>query len=263
MVRLTSELGISPNATRAALCRLGKQGWLDREEREDGSYYVLNDLGRERLEEVHPRIFSLRHGSWDGRWTILTYSVPERLARYRDRLRRELTFLGYGPMTPSTWISPNPLVEVTLRHLSLRKLDQYVHLFRAQESSLHAPASLIKRCYRLDTIQHKYARFIRTWKSYRKLIKAASRPSDSECFVAKIRLLYDFGDFLYLDPFLPAELLPSDWLGYDAWRLFRDTYLLLMEPALNFFEDCCNGMLDSSGRITGRQRALTKTPSEI
>jgi len=262
LVRLTSALGISPNATRAALCRLTKDGWVQRTTDEEYTLYVLTPMGRERLEEIHPRLFSPRHGTWDGMWTILTYSVPERLARSRDRLRRELTFLGYGSMTPATWISPNPLVDVTLRHLSLRSLDQYVHLFRARQASLQPASLLMKRCYNLNAVQHHYAKFIKNWRGYREKI-ASNRLSNDQCFVAKIRLLYDFGDFLYLDPFLPAELLPPQWLGYEAWRLFRDSYLLLMEPALAFFESCYEGPSHNGSKMAGRLRAMEHTPSEL
>ncbi len=264
MLRLTSELGIAPSATRAALCRLAKPGWLQRTFEGNRTFYALTPVGRERLEEVRPRMFSPRRATWDGQWTILTYSVPERLGQHRDRLRRELTFLGFGSMTPATWISPNPVVEVTLRHLSLRNLDQYVHLFRARQVSAQTQSALIKRCYNLDAVQRHYGRFIKSWRGYREKISGANRPSDDKCFVAKMRLVYDFGDFLYLDPFLPSELLPQGWLGYEAWRLFRDSYLLLLEPALAFFESCFEGPTRSAQeQRESRLRALDQTPAEV
>lgn len=261
LLRLTSELGISPSAARAALCRLTKQGWLQRNADDHSTFYLLTPLGRERLEEVRPKMFSPRHATWDGQWTVLTYSVPERLGRHRDRLRRELTFLGFGSMTPATWISPNPLVDIALRHLSLRNLDQYVHVFRARQVGAQTHSSLIKRCYDLDAVQRRYSRFIKSWRGYRETIAGANRPGDNVCFVAKMRLVYDFGDFLYLDPFLPTELLPQGWLGYDAWRLFRDSYMLLMEPALAFFESCFEGPARTiQEQREGRLRALDQSP---
>jgi phenylacetic acid degradation operon negative regulatory protein len=263
MLRLTSALDISPNATRAALCRLVKQGWLQRNKIDGRALYLLTPVGRERLEEVRPRIFSSRHGTWDGQWTVLTYSVPERLGRHRDRLRRELTFLGFGSMTPSTWISPNPLVEITLRHLSLRNLEGYVHLFRARQASSQPHNLLVERCYNLDAIQRHYVRFIKNWRGQREKFTAANRPNESACFVAKMRLVYDFADFVYLDPFLPSELLPQGWLGYEAWRIFRDCYLLLAEPALAFFESCFQGPPRSAREEReGRIHALSQTPAE-
>jgi DNA-binding transcriptional regulator PaaX len=79
-----------------------------------------------------------------------------------------------------------------------------------------------------------------------------------------MRLLYGFGDFLYLDPFLPSELLPANWLGYDAWRLFRDAYLSLMEPALAYFESCFEGPVRTAQeQRESRLRALDQTPTEI
>jgi DNA-binding transcriptional regulator PaaX len=76
-----------------------------------------------------------------------------------------------------------------------------------------------------------------------------------------MRLVYEFGDFLYLDPFLPPELLPQGWLGYDAWQLFRDSYLLLMEPALAFFESCFEGpSRTAQEQREGRLRTLEQTP---
>lgn len=264
ILRFTSELGISPTAARAAICRLVKQGWLQRATSDKQTFYALTPVGRERLEEIRLRVFSPPHGTWDGQWTILTYSVPERLGHHRDRLRRELTFLGFGSITPGTWISPNALVDVTLRHLSLRKLDQYVHLFRARQASHQPDSALIMRCYNLDAVQRRYGLFIKNWRGYREKISAASRPSDSVCFVAKMRLLYDFGDFLYLDPFLPSELLPQGWLGLDAWRLFRDSYLLLVEPALAFFESCFEGLPRTTReQREGRLRALDQTPVQV
>ena len=264
ILRFTSELGISSNASRAAICRLAKQGWLERVAADRQIFYALTPVGRERLEEIRPRIFSSRHGTWDGQWTILTYSVPERLSHHRDRLRRELTFLGFGSITRGTWISPNMLVEPTLRHLSLRSLDQYVHLFRARQVSSQSHSILIKRCYNLGAVHRRYGRFIKYWRGYRVRMSATNLPSNRDCFVAKMRLLYDFGDFLYLDPFLPAELLPSDWLGYDAWRLFRDSYLYLVEPALAFFESRFEGPARTpKEQLESRMQALDQTPAQV
>jgi phenylacetic acid degradation operon negative regulatory protein len=113
-------------------------------------------------------------------------------------------------------------------------------------------------------VQRHYAQFIKTWRGYRKTIVAPSDPSYSTCFVAKMRLLYGFGDFLYLDPFLPSELLPAGWLGYEAWRLFRDAYLSLMEPALAYFESCFEGPVRTAQeQRESRLRALDQTPTEM
>ena len=53
------------------------------------------------------------------------------------------------------------MVEVTMRHLSLRNLDQYVHLFRARQVSAQTHSALIKHCYNLELCNGTMASFIK------------------------------------------------------------------------------------------------------
>lgn len=245
LLRLCEELGFTAVAVRAALCRLSQQGWLERSTFQKQSYYSLTTMGTERVEEAAPRIFSPHASTWDGQWTILIYSLPERLRHYREQLRRELIWLGYGSLTPATWIIPKPVVDLTLRHLALRRLDKYVNLFRAWHVNSLANTELVKECWDLDAVQGRYREFITTWEpllcAYQTSFNSGNPPEEKLCFASKMRLLHEYGRFLYLDPGLPAELLPEGWLASDAWRVFRDCYFLLAERALNFFEENFQG----------------------
>jgi len=240
LLRLCEELGFTAVAVRAALCRLSQQGWLERTTVNKQSYYSLTRMGRTRVDEATPRIFSPHVENWDGQWTILTYSLPERLRELRERLRRELIWLGFGALTPATWIIPKPVVEVTVRHLSERRLDKYVNLFRARHVNSLANAELTKKCWDLEAVQARYRDFIKTWeplwRSYQVSFNAGDPPAESVCFASKMRLLHEYGRFLYIDPRFPIELLPSGWLANPAWGVFRDCYFLLAERALKFFE---------------------------
>ncbi len=240
LLRLCGELGCSAVAVRAALCRLSQQGWLERTTRQKQSFYSLTEIGRERVEETAPRIFAPHVEKWDGQWTILTYSLPEKLRQHRERLRRELIWLGFGSLTPATWIIPKPVVELTLRHLAARRLDKYVNLFRARHVNALANPELIQKCWDLDAVQVRYRDFIKTWepvwRSDQVSFNAGQPPAENVCFAAKMRLLHEYGRFLYVDPGLPSELLPEGWVANDAWRVFRDCYFLLAERALSFFE---------------------------
>lgn len=245
LLDLCKELGFSGVAIRAALCRLSQQGWLDRTRENKQSFYALTAMGRDRVEEAAPRIFTPLTEKWDGQWTILTYSLPERLRAQRERLRRELIWLGYGPLTPATWIIPKPAAELTTKHLLARSLDKGVHLFRARHINSLANAELVKNCWDLAAVQKQYRSFIDRWnpqwRSYQQKFNSGKPVPDNLCFSAKMRLLHEYGRFLYLDPRLPWELLPKDWLAEPAWRIFRDCYHLLAEGALRYFENGFQG----------------------
>lgn len=246
LLRLCQELGFTAVAVRAALCRLSQQGWLERVTVAKQSFYSLTQMGRERVQEAAPRIFSPHVDTWDGQWTILTYSLPEKLRERRERLRRELIWLGYGPLTPATWIIPKPVVELTLRHLTERRLDRHVNLFRARHINSLANSKLVEQCWNLEVVQGRYRSFIKDWnpiwRSFQSHFNAGKPPDESVCFTSKMRLLHEYGRFLYVDPGLPSELLPKVWLANDAWRVFRDCYHLLAERALNFFEGNFQGL---------------------
>jgi phenylacetic acid degradation operon negative regulatory protein len=262
LLRLGKELGLTTTAMRAALCRLCQQGWLESKLVEKQSFYALTTMGRERVEEAAPRIFTPHAEQWDGQWTILTYSVPEKLRAYRDRLRRELTWLGFGQLLPSVWITPRPVVDLAQRHLAMRDLGQYVHLFRARHVSTLAHTELIKKCWDLEAVQSQYAKFIGhwepSWKTYQSRFNSGDPPAESRCFADKMRLLHEYGKFLHIDPGLPSELLPEAWLGATAWRVFREYYLLLAERALNFFEANFQGLPQAGPVRPGRQKVLER-----
>lgn len=261
LLRLCEELGFTSVAVRAALCRLSQQGWLERGIYQKHSYYSLSVAGRERVEEAAPRIFRAQPEKWDGQWIILTYSLPEKLRHLREQLRRELIWLGYGSLTPATWIIPKPIVELTLRHLALRRLDKYVSLFRARHINSLANAELVRQSWDLGGVQKRYREFIRTWeplwRSYQSRINSGNPPAENVCFVSKMRLFHQFSRFLYVDPGLPLELLPEGWLAGEAWCVFRNTYFLLSERALNFFESKFEGPPHTQAeQREGRQKAM-------
>lgn len=261
LLALGAELGLSTTAMRAALCRLCGQGWLKASTWEKQRFYSLTAMGRERVEEAAPRIFAPDVERWDGQWTILTYSLPEKLRSQRDRMRRELNWLGYGLLLPSVWISPRSIVDVTLRHLKQRKLDGFVQLFRARHVTAAVDDDIVSRCWDLQYARKCYAQFVRRWepewRRFQATLGNGLGPAENLCFASNMQLLHDYGKFLHIDPRLPSELLPPQWPGTSAFRLFRDCHLLLAERALNFFEHYFHGPPQSKRQLhEGRQRAL-------
>jgi phenylacetic acid degradation operon negative regulatory protein len=49
-------------------------------------------------------------------------------------------------------------------------------------------------------------------------------------------LVHEYRSFPYVDPNLPPELLPADWPGDEAVRLFQ-TYASMLAPAANQYVD--------------------------
>src|SRR5207237_8361257 len=73
------------------------------------SYYALSGRGQERIDEAAQRIFKLHPERWDGRWRILVVG-GERDPKQRERLRRELAWMGFAAPSRGAYLSPNDLL---------------------------------------------------------------------------------------------------------------------------------------------------------
>ena len=66
-------------------------------------------------------------------------------------------------------------------------------------------------------------------------------PGEREAFAGDVRVLTDWRRLPYLDPGLPAELLPEGWVGIRAADLFFALRALLEEPARTYVKSAING----------------------
>lgn len=240
LIALMGALGFSPQAVRAALARMVRQAWLQRRRVGRRSFYALTPRGRLRVEHGTSRVYTLDHRPWDGRWRIFVYAVPERQRSLRDRLRRELAWLGMGPLAGGIWVSPYDLHEHLAAFVQAHGLDPYVAEFVGTHLGPAADRELVARCWDLPAIARWHEQFVADYRprleALRQRLAGGEGLTDRAAFVEKIHLVHEYRKALYVDPWLPAELLPADWRGRDSARLFFDYYRLLDPPATRFFE---------------------------
>jgi phenylacetic acid degradation operon negative regulatory protein len=236
LATLMAPFGVSESAMRQAVSRTVRQGWLQSRRAAGRSSYFLTPDGQSRIEEASKRVYHPEERPWDGVWRVLAYSVPEGLRERRDELRRELVWTGFGALAPGLWISPNPLEEAALNLIRRYELASYVHMFRSTYLGPHSAQELVATCWNLDGIAAHYQRFIEEWLP--RLQEQADRVTldDVGCYVERLSLVHAYRKFLFVDPGLPAELLPSEWLGDDARRLFQMYYALLAPGAHGYLD---------------------------
>jgi len=114
-----------------------------------------------------------------------------------------------------------------------------VNLFHADHVGTEDHESLVKKCWDLHEINERYAQFIEQYSQKYIIHKNKinkNEMSDGDCFVEKALLVHEYRKFLFIDPSLPSELLPSKWLGDSATDLFKEYNEILSTPARRFFE---------------------------
>src|SRR5262249_21990215 len=185
--------------------------------------YSLTARSWQLLDEGRPRIFQRGARPSDGQWCLLLYSVPEAERAVRERLRKALASLRFRPLAPSTWLSPYDQTARLDALLAEQGLAGRAHVFFARSRSTAEDRALVERCWDLAALDHRYAAFLATYAPRLSVYQAGALP-DEQCFVERVRLVDDYRRFPFLDPDLPAPLLPPAWRGPAAHEVFVAPY---------------------------------------
>jgi phenylacetic acid degradation operon negative regulatory protein len=229
LVRLLAPLGIQAPAVRTAVSRMVRQGWLTAVKLPAGAGYALTPRAVRRLDEAAERIYRTSRHGWDGSWHLLVVSPPTGRSD-RERLHAQLHFLGYGTIGGATWISPRPAPE-----LDVTLVDASARAERFTAAHDGDSQALIARAWDLDGLARAYARFL---DEAALLLADVDASTDVGAFAARSQLVHRWRKFLFVDPGLPAALLPPDWPGSKAAAWFDAEAERLLPAARRFVDGC-------------------------
>jgi len=264
LIALMAEMGFRGSAVRAAVSRMMRQGWLTALRAGRASYYALTPRGDARIEEAARRIFKLHPERWDGLWRIAVLPSGAGMRREsRAALRRELEWMGFAVLARGVYVTPNDLLEHIPALVERHGLAAAAEMFAARLAGPEEAAAFAARHWDLPGIDNAYAAFVGAWRPRLNNWRAAAARAggvpdlpDGAAFREKTRLVHEFRKFLFVDPGLPADVLPERWTGTEARGLFSAAYHLLAEPALRFFEAQYRPAPGREGDVPeGRRRA--------
>lgn len=230
LITAMHEFGISERLVRTSVFRLAQDGWLQSKQVGRRSYYSLTEEGRERFERATRKIYGGPASAWDGEWTTVLMSGVAPATR--DIVRKELGWLGFGPLSPNVLAHPVP--DMTGLDRALERLglaDDLVVMTGRTVRNEPGMRALVQDSWNLGDIDERYANFV---ERFRPLIKAHGKDanvSTKSAFLVRTLLIQEYRKVLLRDPQLPAELLPADWHGTAAYQLCRNLYQVVYAPA--------------------------------
>jgi phenylacetic acid degradation operon negative regulatory protein len=230
LIRLAGELGVDESAVRSSVSRLKQRGVLEPARRGAAAGYALSARGREILAEGDQRIFGTPRARQADGWLLAVFSVPEPERRRRHALRSRLTWLGFGTVAAGVWIAPGHLADETAEVLERSGLSGYVTLFQAGYLAFGEVREQVGRWWDLGRLQDHYQAFLDSAGPVLARWDQAAPPA-GEAFADYVRTLTAWRRLPFLDPGLPAQLLPPDWNGLRADAAFAALRERLAEPA--------------------------------
>ncbi|MGO8960211.1 MAG: PaaX family transcriptional regulator C-terminal domain-containing protein [Streptosporangiaceae bacterium] len=230
LIRLMAELDVDQPAVRSAISRLKRRGLLEPRREAGAAGYGLSPRGSQILAEGDRRIFERPRASAEDGWVLAVFSVPEQHRARRHTLRSRLAWLGFGTVAAGVWIAPAQVAAEVRDVLAADGLSDYVTLFTAGYLAFGDVRQQVARWWDLNRLEQLYQAFIDATAPV--LDGWDGRPGDpSQAYADYARVLTAWRRLPFLDPGLPAELLPGDWHGARAATLFGELRGRLSGPA--------------------------------
>lgn len=189
-----------------AVGRLLEAGEIDKMEKDGQPCFRVTPRGFRSLQEIIP-VARLRQ-RWDGRFRVVVFDVAEKQKKDREFVRGKLKSLGFVMLQESVWVSPFAVEKSLVSYFEQFRIAGEVLVLRA-EILAGDLRHLARRAWHLDELEEGYRELIESWEDL-----AKKTPGEAG------RWELHYLDLLARDPLLPVSLLPEDWIGEKAKRIY-------------------------------------------
>ncbi|MFB4317061.1 PaaX family transcriptional regulator C-terminal domain-containing protein [Actinomadura sp. 21ATH] len=219
-IEVFGNLGVGEHAIRSTLTRMVRRGLLARYREGRRMHFGLTARSERILLDGEARVW--RRGAvnadWDGRWTVLSFSMPESWQRQRHDLRSRLLWAGFGPLGNGTWIAPArvDVGEVIAPGGEDRGLRGRVKVFHGTAEAPTDVAAMIGDAFDLDGLSSGYRAFLGRWD------RPDPMPDAPDDLARFLWMMTEWLGLVRVDPRLPVEHLPPDWPALRAQEVLHE-----------------------------------------
>lgn len=193
---------LNSQTLKRALTAALEKGWINKN-------LEITSRGQKRLESVLPKYE--KKSKWNGKWYITAYDIPEKKKWLRDILRENLERLKFALLHKSLYVSPYNFLGDVEEIVKKYNLSPYVLLAVSNKLGREPSRDLAERIWKLNEINEDYEKYLKEVKAKKLSRKEA---------------IFRYLVILNRDPQLPVDLLPDDWKGEEAHKIYRRTLLL-------------------------------------
>lgn len=199
-----------------------KTGNIEKIEKNGEAYLRLTSQGNQKLKRDFP-LLSMQQKPWDKKWRIVAFDIREEEKNIRDGLRNKLKELGFGMLQESVFITPHDIAQDFAEFVENLGISDSVYVLEVSQVVVGDKKELARNLWNLDKLNDEYKEIIEKLESVF-LIKTRGRVKQLNNEISKsvIEIKRDYLKTLLRDPFLPKELLPSDWKGDEAKKLIKN-----------------------------------------
>jgi DNA-binding transcriptional regulator PaaX len=192
-------LAANDRGVRRALARAVVHGEVIKSK---GNKYQVSSRGRQRVRDLRPYLFKR---TWDKKWRMVVFDVPERYRGIRTVLRRFLLSMGFTAWQRSIWITPFDVSLEVREFIKASSLGKMAYLLEVNKVVGVDSAEVALRAWKLKKLSQDYVDFAQACIKCKRVTSNIQRK---------------FVNFLTDDPFLPAGLLGKVFARNEAMRVY-------------------------------------------
>ncbi|OZM76076.1 PaaX family transcriptional regulator C-terminal domain-containing protein [Pseudonocardia sp. MH-G8] len=224
LVRVLAEFGITPDGARSAMRRLASRELLTvARSGRTTSYGIPARTSEVVVQRTHRMLtFGASAPAWDGRWTVVAFSVPEQDREVRTALRTRLRVLRFAALYDGVWVSPHDSATAAREVLDELGIATATVL-RATDVPGRSGTGDPRAAFDLESLAQEYREFVERYAPVLDAV-AAGRIGPAEALRLRTTLRVDWRRFPEMDPDMPAQLLPEGWPRASAQHVFVQIY---------------------------------------
>jgi phenylacetic acid degradation operon negative regulatory protein len=200
------------NNFKQALGRLHRQDLVEKVVEKNEVYWRLSQKGTNFTLVKFPLI-KHQQQPWDHKWRMVYFDIPEKKAAIRKQFRSHLLHLGFGQAQKSVYLSPYDFIEEMKYFIKANNLTEWVFLYEGEKVWLgeNNDKEMVRKIWQLDNIEKLYNNWLKEYQ-----LKVSSLTKEN-----RKKLLSRYLELLHLDPLLPQDLLPHNWIGFRLKPLLK------------------------------------------
>jgi phenylacetic acid degradation operon negative regulatory protein len=224
-IEIFARLGVGEHAVRSTLSRMVGRDLLARHRQGRRMYFGLTERSERILLDGEQRVWGRDavNTDWDGRWTVLAFSLPESWQRVRHDLRSRLTWAGFGSLGNGMWIAPGQVDLVPV--VAGLGLNGHVKVFTGPATAPTDVPRMIADAFDLGRLIAGYRAFLARWD------RPAPIPDAPDDLARYLWMTTEWLQLIRLDPRLPAQHLPPDWPAVRGQHVLRELAARYGPPA--------------------------------
>ncbi|MEZ5144390.1 MAG: PaaX family transcriptional regulator C-terminal domain-containing protein [Acidimicrobiales bacterium] len=164
--------------------------------------------------------------SWDRKWRMVAFAIPEARRSARDAFRDRLLELGGAAIQNGLYVSPHRWEKDALAEADRLDVREHVTLAVTDEldvGGVSDPRELAAKLWPIDELAARYESFCAIYEGIpedlEEMRRQHRRLTESEFLPGALIIGIKFRECFDVDPLLPPELLPRPWPGRQAREL--------------------------------------------